>query len=388
MSHWLLTEKHEKLRNDVRQFVREDIVPYVEEWEKEGEFPRELFCRLGEAGFFGLKFPREYGGNGVDYVAETIFLEELAKCGSGGISFSITAHSELALLYVSEYGNEEQKQRFLVPGIRGDKVGCLGVSEANAGSDVAAMEAMATSDNNYYVLNGSKLFITNGAKADFACVAVKTQRNAGRHGISLIVVEKGTPGFSVSRKLDKVGLRVSDTTELIFTDCRVPKENLLGRENEGFYYIMRNFTWERIAIAAFSLGAAELVLEDTLEYVNQAQRNGRLPSASETVRCKLADMATAIEVARAITYYALMLFSQGISVSKEASMAKLLATEICCQVSDEALQLCGNDGYMSECPIQRYWRDNRFYPIGGGTSEVMKDIIARCLGIGKKRWER
>ncbi|MGB9903365.1 MAG: acyl-CoA dehydrogenase family protein [Desulfotomaculales bacterium] len=379
MAHWLFKEEHEILRKSVRSFVQKEITPFVEEWEEKGEFPRDLFKRMGDLGFLGLKYAEEYGGSGEDYVADAVFVEELARCGSGGVQAGIGAHTNIATPPVYRFGNEEQKQRFLVPAIKGEKIAALGITEPNAGSDVASIATTAVLEGDHYVVNGSKMFITNGVRADFVVLAVKTAPGAGYKGLSFLVVEKGTPGFSVGRALEKVGWRPSDTGELVFENCRVPKENLLGEENMGFSYIMQNFQWERLVMALGAVSAAELALEEALGYARQRTQFGRPIGKLQVIRHKLADMATAIEKARCLTYHALYLYSNGEDAVTEVSMAKIVACEAAQRVADEALQIHGGYGYMMEFPVQRYWRDARIGTIGGGTTEIMKEIIAKRI---------
>ncbi len=379
MAHWLFKEEHEILRKSIRSFVQKEITPHVEEWEEKGEFPADLFRRLGELGFLGLKYAEQYGGSGEDYVADAVFVEEMARCGSGGVQAGVGAHAHLATPPIYKFGNEEQKQRFLVPAIKGEKIGALGITEPNAGSDVASLATTAVSDGDHYVVNGSKMFITNGVRADFVVLAVKTNPRAGHKGLSFLVVEKGTPGFTVGKKLDKLGWRPSDTGELIFENCRVPKENLLGEENRGFYYIMQNFQWERLILALGAVSAAELALEEALRYARQRVQFGKPIGKFQVIRHKLADLATAIETGRCLTYHALSKFVRGEDAVTEVSMAKIVACEAHNRVADEALQIHGGYGYMMEFPVQRYWRDARIGTIGGGTTEVMKEIIAKRI---------
>lgn len=379
MARWLFGEEHEILRKSIRSFVQKEIVPHVEEWEEKGEFPAELFLRLGELGFLGLKYTEEYGGSGEDYVADAVFVEEMARCGSGGVHAGIGAHAHLATPPVYKFGSEEQKQRFLVPAIRGEKIGALGITEPNAGSDVSALATTAVKNGSHYVVNGSKIFITNGVRADFIVLAVKTSPRAGHKGISFLLVEKGTPGFTVGRSLAKLGWHPSDTGELFFENCFVPEENLLGEENQGFYYIMQNFQWERLVLALGAVSAAELALEEALRYARQRVQFGKPIGKFQVIRHKLADMATVIETARCLTYHALSKFVRGEDAVTEVSMAKIVACEAHNQVADGALQIHGGYGYMMEFPVQRYWRDARIGTIGGGTTEVMKEIIARRI---------
>jgi len=380
LSHWLFSKEHEMFRKSVHRFVEEEIIPFLESWETAGEVPRELFRKAAAAGLLGLKYPEQYGGSD-DLLAEAVFLEELGRCGSGGADAALGAHCEIATPPVFNFGNEDQRQRFLVPAIKGEKVAALGITEPGAGSDVSSIATTARRDGSYYLVNGGKIFITNGVNCDYVVAAVKTDAEAGYKGLSLIIIEKGTPGFKVAKKLDKLGWRASDTGELVFEDCRVPQENLLGEENKGFYYIMQNFQWERITLALGAVAGAELAMEQAAQYAGQRVQFGRSLTGFQVTRHKLAQMAAEIEAARQLTYHALDLFARGLNCVQEASMAKLYATEMHSRIADQALQLHGGYGYMMEYPVQRYWRDARLGTIGGGTSEIMKDIIAGNLGF-------
>jgi acyl-CoA dehydrogenase len=379
MAHWLFQEEHEMLRKSVRGWVEKEIKPHVEEWEQKGEFPRELFYRAGELGFLGLTYPEVYGGSGEDYLAGAVFVEELARCGSAGVAAGLGASVVIAGPQIYKFGSEELKQKFLVPTITGEKIGALGITEPNVGSDVASISTTARDEGDHYVVNGSKIFITNGVRADYVVTAVKTDPAAGYKGISLLVIEKDTPGFTVAKKLEKLGWNASDTGELVFEDCRVPKANLVGKENMGFYYIMQNFAWERLVMALEAVAAAELALEEAIRYAQQRIQFNRPLSKFQVIRHKLADMASWIETARSLTYHALSLFASGEDAVTAVAMAKVYACETANRVADEALQIHGGYGYMMEYPVQRYWRDARVGTIGGGTTEIMKQIIVNRL---------
>ncbi len=386
MPHWLFSDEHEMFRKSVRKFVEKEIVPFVEDWEEAGEIPRSLFRRAGENGYLGLKYPEEYGGAG-DYLAEAVFLEELGRCGAGGAAAALEAHAEMATPLINLLGTEEQKERYLKPAIQGQKIAALGITEPEAGSDPAAIQTTAVRDGDQYVVNGRKIFITNGVNCDYVVLAVKTSPHgqadlkSGHRGISLLLVEKGTPGFTVKRKLDKLGWRSSDTGELIFEDCRVPVENLLGKENRGFFYIMANLQWARITLALGAVAGAGLALETAQKYASQRVQFGRPLTGFQATRHKLAEMAAKIEAARELAYHALDLYVRGVESVMEASMAKLYATEVYSWVADNVVQIHGGYGYMMEYPAQRLWRDARLSTIGGGTSEVMREIIAGRIGL-------
>ncbi|MHB8917598.1 MAG: acyl-CoA dehydrogenase family protein [Desulfocucumaceae bacterium] len=379
MAHWLFGEEHEMLRRSVRSWVDKEVKPYVEEWEEKGEFPRDLFARAGELGFLGLTYPEEYGGSGEDYLAGAVFVEELYRSGSAGVSAGLGASIGIAGPQVYRFGSGELKKRFLEATVSGGKIGALGITEPNAGSDVASIQTTAMDGGDYYVVNGSKTFITNGVRADYVVTAVKTDPAAGHKGISLLVIEKGTPGFTVSRKLEKLGWNTSDTGELVFEDCRVPKANLVGQENAGFYYIMQNFAWERLIMALGAVVGAQIALEEAINYAHQRVQFGRPLAKFQVIRHKIADMAAITETSRCLTYHALSLFVAGEDALQEVAMAKIYASEAAIKVADEALQIHGGYGYMMEYPVQRFWRDARIGTIGGGTTEVMKEIIAGRL---------
>jgi acyl-CoA dehydrogenase len=376
------TEEHEELRESVRRFTVKEIAPHVEEWEDAREFPRELFARCGELGFLGLKFPTEYGGQGGTPLHDAVWIEELSRSGgSGGVAAGLNAHAQIAMPPVFNFGTEEQRRRWIVPGIRGELVGALGITEPGAGSNVADIRTIARKVPGGYVVNGSKTFITNGVRADFLVCAVKTNEEGGHHGLSFLVLERAMPGYEVAGKLEKMGWHASDTGELTFTDVEVPDENLLGSENQGFYLIMANFQWERLSMALGAVGGMQKVFEATLAYAKERQAFGRAIGRFQAIRHKFAEMATTIEASRAITYNALRLFAEGHDAIREVTMAKLLTQRALLEVADECLQIHGGYGYMREYGIERAVRDARLGPIGGGTDEIMKEILGRQLGL-------
>jgi acyl-CoA dehydrogenase len=356
------TERHEELRREIRSFVTEELRPHTADWERDGWFPSEVFARMGELGLLGLKYPREYGGRGGDHLDDAVLTEELARCGSGGVSAGIGAHVSIATPPVWRFGTEEQRERFLVPAIRGERIAALGVSEPGAGSDVAGIRTFARRADGGYVVNGSKTFITNGVRADFVVTAVKTTEEGGHRGLSFLILERGMEGFEVSRKLEKLGWRASDTAELAFGDVFVPEENLLGEENRGFYLIMANFQWERLAMALGAVSSMQVVLER----VTEASRN----------RHAVAEMAVKLEASRCLTYHALRLFAAGHDALREVTEAKLLSQRSAFEVAEEAFRLTDGD-----LELGRAMRDTRLGPIGGGTDEVMKEILAKQLGL-------
>ena len=376
------TDEHRELRETVRRFVTNEIVPHVDEWEDERLFPRELFNRCGELGFLGLKFPEQYGGQGGSYLDDAVWVEELARSGaSGGVAAGLNAHSSIASPPIFKFGNEWQKQRWLVPGIKGEKIGALGITEPGAGSDVASLRTTARKIDGGYLVNGSKTFITNGVRADFLVCAVKTTEEGGHNGISFLVIDTDSPGYEVTSKLEKMGWHSSDTGEITFTDLEVPAEHLLGNENEGFQQIMANFAWERLLMAIGALGAMDWLVERSIAYANERQAFGRSIGSFQAIRHKIAEMATTTAAARTLTYDTLRRFHDDEMVIREVSMAKLMTQRALVEVADEALQIHGGYGYMKEYGIERALRDARLGPIGGGTDEIMKDIIGKTFGL-------
>jgi acyl-CoA dehydrogenase len=375
----LFTEDHVAFRESVRQFIQKEITPNVEDWERAHDFPRDLYTRFGDLGLLGLKYDETYGGTGPDFIADAIVNEELAQCGSGGVAAGIGGHKDLGSYYIYRFGTEEQRQRWLVPSIRGEMIGALGVTEPGTGSDVANIQTKAIRDGDHFVLTGQKAFITNGSKADYVVAAARTG-GEGHGGISLIVVEKDTPGFTTSR-MRTVGWWTSHTAELFFDECRVPAENLLGPENEGFICIMKNFQWERLVMALAAVAAAQKTLDSGIAYGKDREAFGRPVAKFQVWRHRFADLETEIAAARALTYHALRKLAAGEDALREVSMAKWFATELDWKVADEALQVHGGYGYMMEFPVQRAWRDARLGPIGGGTTEIMKEIIAKTYGL-------
>ena len=336
---------------------------------------------MAELGYLGLKYPEEYGGQGGDFLHDAVLSEELARCGSGGLAAGIGAHIGIATPPIWKFGTEEQKQRWLVPGHPWGEDRGARHHRARRRLDVAGIRTFARKVDGGYVVNGSKTFITNGVRADLVVTAVKTTEEGGHHGISFLVIEKGMDGFSVSRKLEKLGWWASDTAELAFTDLFVPDENLLGEENKGFYLIMANFQWERLLMALGSVGAMQAVLERALEYAREREAFGRPIGKHQAIRHKLAEMAVKAETGRALTYNALRLFSEGQDALQEVTMAKLKTQRDAFDVADDALQIHGGNGYMREYDIERAARDARLGPIGGGSDEIMKEILGKTLGL-------
>jgi acyl-CoA dehydrogenase len=373
------TAEHEELRAVVRRYVETEIAPHARAWEDARWFPDELFTRLAAQGYLGLKYPVEYGGEGGDHLADAVFAEELSRCGSGGVAAGIGAHAGIATPPVWRFGTEEQKQRYLVPAIRGERIAALAITEPDAGSDVAAIRTHARRVDGGYVVNGSKMFITNGVRASFYVTAVKTTPEGGHHGLSFLIVERGD-GIS-AEKIEKMGWHASDTALLAFDDVFVPAENLLGREHEGFALIMANFRWERLLMALGAVGAMQRAFEVTLDVARERHACGRPITRHQAIRHKFADMATSIEQARCITYNALRLFHEGHDAVREVTMAKLATQRACFELMDTCLQIHGGAGAMAEYDIERAARDARLGPIGGGTDEIMREILGRTLGL-------
>ena len=375
------TEEHEELRESIRRFVLKELRPHVQQWEDDEWFPNEVFHKMAAVGFLGLKYPEEYGGEGGDYLHDAVLSEELALCGSGGLAAGIGAHIGIATPPVWKFGTDEQKQRFLAPAIKGEKIAALGITEPGAGSDVAGIRTFAKKVDGGYVVNGSKTFITNGVRADFLVTAVKTTQEGGHHGLSFLILEKDMEGYSVSQKLKKMGWHASDTGELAFQDVFVPDENLLGEENKGFYLIMANFQWERLLMALGAVGSMQRTLERTIEYALEREAFGRPIAKHQAIRHKIAEMALKCETGRAVTYNALRLFYEGGDAVKQVTIAKLKTQRDAFDVADDALQIFGGAGYMKEYEIERAARDTRLGPIGGGTDEIMSEILGKQLGL-------
>jgi acyl-CoA dehydrogenase len=377
-----LTDEHEMLRRTVRAFVEKEVAPQVDAWEEAGRIPRAFWRRLGELGLLGLEFPTEYGGAGGDFLSSVVLGEEMARCRSGGVAFSVLVHTDMSSPWLTRYGTDAQKRRYLPGIVSGVTVCALGITEPGTGSDMASITTRAVRDGDGYRLTGSKIFITNGVYGDLYFVAARTAPGTPerRHaGISMFLVERDTPGFTVSRRLDKMGMRASDTAELSLQDCPVPAENLLGEEGRGFHQLAAGLQRERIMAAVLALSGAAQALEDTLTYVRERHAFGEPLAARQALRHRLADMATEIEAARHLVYHAASLYTAGRDCVTEVSMAKLFATEVANRVAYQAVQLHGGYGYMSEFPVERFFRDVRLWTIASGTSEIMREIVAKRL---------
>jgi len=381
MSNDLFQPEHAVFRQTILEFIEKELAPHADEYEELGEVPREVFTKMGSLGYLGMRYPEKYGG-GDDVLAEAVLHESMGTARSGGIGADIGAHVAIAMPHILHYGTEEQKEKYLVPGIKGEWIGCLAITEPDAGSDVAAIKTRAVKDGDNWVVNGSKTFITNGGRCDFMVLAAKTDTSKGYGGISMFVVDTDTPGFEVTRKLDKLGWRASSTGELAFTDMVIPGDALLGEVNRGFYQIMGMFAWERLTLSLGSIGGAQQAINKALEYAKQRQAFGHPIANFQVIAHYFADMQTKVAAGRALTYHALRMYVDGENPIKEVSMAKLFCSRMSCEVIDTCLQIYGGYGFMTEYDISRAYRDIRLMPIGGGTDEVMREIISRMMGLG------
>jgi alkylation response protein AidB-like acyl-CoA dehydrogenase len=382
VAHGPFTDEHAMLRKAIRAFVEKEIAPHVGAWEDAGEIPRAVWRRLGELGFLGLEFPPEYGGGGADFPASVVLGEEMARCRSGGVAFSVLVHTDMSSPWLMRFGTDAQKSKYLPGIVRGETVCALGITEPGTGSDMAALQTRAVREGDVYRITGSKIFITNGVFGDLYFVAARTHAGTAdrRHaGISMFLVERGLRGFTVSRTLDKMGMRASDTAELAFQDCAVPAENLLGVEGRGFQQLAMGLQRERIMAAVLALAGAQQALDDTTTYLHERTAFGEPLAARQVLRHRVADMATELEAARQLVYHAVGLYAAGEECAKEVSMAKLFATETANRVAYQAVQLHGGYGYMREFPVERFFRDVRLWTIASGTSEIMREIIAKRL---------
>jgi acyl-CoA dehydrogenase len=370
-------KSHEMVRRSVREFVKKEIIAFIDEWEEAGEFPRSLYKKAAGIGILGTGYPEAYGGIPGDIFFKIVIAEELMRSGSGGLAAGLGS-LDIAIPPILTAGTEAQKKRFVKPVLAGEKIAALAITEPGGGSDVANLQTTAVRDGDFYVVNGSKTFITSGCRADQITCAVRTG-GEGAHGISLLVIESDTPGYAVSDKLKKTGWWASDTAEIFLSDCRVPAGNLLGKENSGFYIIMENFQGERLALAVMANMTSQLALEASTAYVKEREAFGRKLKKFQVMRHKLVDMATLVEVSREFTYRIAAKINGGESQIKEISMAKNFACSVSDKLSYDAVQIFGGYGCMRGYLVERLFRDNRILSIGGGTTEVMKEIIARFI---------
>lgn len=371
---------HELVRKAVRDFVQRELVPHIEEWEAQGRIPlKEVFRKMGELGFLGIRYDTKYGGEGLDYWYDVAFLEELYSMNCGGVGLAITVQTHMATPAIYEFGSDYLKQTYLKPAIKGELVSAIAVSEPDAGSDVAALKCFAEKKEGYYLLNGSKTYITNGTQADFLTLLARTSDEPGYHSFSLFVVPTDLPGFSVGKKLDKLGVRSSDTAELFFDDVKIPEENLIGIEGEGFIHQMKQFQHERFVSLPSAYMGVENMIADTTEYLKQRVVFGKPLIARQTIRHKMADWLSEAEMLRQFAYHIVRMKNEGLDVTKEVSMGKLLAANTLQKAVEGCLQMHGGAGFMNEMPISRAFRDARLISVGGGASEVMREIIAKTL---------
>jgi acyl-CoA dehydrogenase len=371
-------------RAAVRTFVDKEVAPHVEEWESAGQIPKSIWPRMGELGFLGMEYDDKYGGAGADFLTTAVLCEELGRSRSGSLAMAVGVHTDMASPHLYHTGSEALKEKYLPAICRGEKLSAIAVTEPGGGSDVAAIRTRARKEGDHYVLNGSKMFITNGVMADLYFVAARIEAGDAqkRHrGISMFLVERETPGFIVSRKLDKMGMRASDTAELAFEDMAVPADNLLGQEGKGFYEVMRIFQRERLVAGLHSVAMCDRALEDTIAYARQRHAFGGPLTDKQVIRHKLADLATLIEAGRWLTHAACVKYQNREEVVKEISMVKLFTAEMANRVAYDCVQIHGGYGYMREYPIERFARDVRLFTIGGGTSEIMKEIIAKEMEL-------
>ena len=375
------TKEHDMVRRAVSDFVKKEINPNVDQWEEDGIAPlKDVFKKMGGLGFLGIRYDSAYGGQGLDYWYDTVFLEELGHIKALGLSVAITVQTHMATPAIYEFGSEYLKETYLRPAIAGDMVGAIAVTEPGAGSDVGAIQTTANKDGGNYVINGTKMYITNGTQADFVTLLARTSEEPGYHSFSLFVVPTDLPGFTVSRKLDKLGIRISDTAELFFDNVRIPASNLIGRENEGFIYQMMQFQHERFSLLPFACTAAKDIIDMTLEHMRQRVVFGKPLIARQVLRHRLVDWLTEIECLQQLIYHIVRMKEAGLDAAREISMGKLIASRVLMKVADGCLQMYGGLGFMNEMLISRYYRDARGLAIGGGADEVMREVIAKMEG--------
>jgi citronellyl-CoA dehydrogenase len=386
----LYSEEHQQFRSMVRQFCERELAPHAMEWERDELFPNWVFKRAGELGILGAHYPRDVGGSGGDYWFSVAKSEELPRCRTAGVVMGLLVQSDMATPVINDLGTKEQKDEFLAPALRGEKIAALGVSEPNAGSDVAAIETVARSDGDDYLISGSKTFITNGSRADFVTLLAKTDPHLGAHGCSFFLVPTSTPGFHVTRKLKKIGNHSSDTAELHFDSMRVPKRYRLGEENMGFMYLMQNFQSERIIACTSAIASGDRLLAEAIDYARNRTVFGKPIMKREYWQHKVVDLTAKLEAARALAYrgaegYNVDKYVRGGTVSLETvkliSLAKIFVGDVMSEIADQCLQMHGGWGYIEEFPIARAWRDQRLFRIGGGTTETLRYYVAKLMGL-------
>jgi len=378
--HFIFTDEHEQLRDSITAFVQKEFAPHADEWE-ETTFPSSIFPRMGELGFLGLDKPEEYGGQGGDYFSAIVLAESMTHANCGGLAMGVAVHTDMAMPPILAFGTEEQKQEWVVPSIAGTKILCLGITEPDAGSDVAGIKTRAVRDGNEYVINGSKTYITNGHRADAIVLVTKTDPDAGYDGFTLFLVPMDAPGVIREQKLQKMGMHASDTALLAFQDVRVPDTAVLGEVGKGFYHIMWELQGERMIGAAGAVAAAQQCMDRTLQYAFERTAFGKPIAKFQVTRHKFAEMATKIEAARQMVYMTAWRIHNGEYPVREISMAKLYSSRIAVEVADECIQIHGGAGYMKEYNVERVWRDLRLNRIGAGTDEIMLEVIGRSYGL-------
>ncbi len=380
------SEEHNLFREGFRSFLQKEVVPHIDKWEKTGTIDRFIWEKFGEMGYFGINYPEAYGGMDLDLFYTVIFLEELQRINSGGFAAAMWAHAYLAMTHLNAEGSGAIKEKYLRQSIEGKMIGCLCISEPFAGSDVAGMRTTAVKDGDKYILNGSKIFITNGVYSDYLVVAAKTNPELKHKGMSMFLVDRNTPGVSAN-KLDKLGWRASDTGDIAFDGVEIPAQNLMGEEGRGFAYIMQHFALERLIMGINAHARAEYALEYAMQYMSEREAFGKQLKDFQVLRHKIAKMASEVEMHKTFNYNITHRLNQGEYVVKEASMSKLLTTKMADEVIYECLQMLGGYGYMEEYPMARYFRDSRLGPIGGGTSEILCEIIAKMV-LDNKVYEK
>jgi acyl-CoA dehydrogenase len=385
MNSMYFTEEHEAFRASFKDFLQKEVVPHIEKWEKSGSIERFIWKKFGEMGYFGLSTPEEYGGMDLDLFYTVIFLEELQKINSGGFAAAMWAHEYLAMTHLNKEASEVLKQKYLMPSVEGDLIGCMCITEPFGGSDVAGMRSTAIKQGDTYILNGSKTFITNGVYSDYLIVAAKTDPSDKYKGISIFVVDRNSKGVSAT-KLNKLGWHASDTGEIAFDNVEIPLENLMGEEGKGFPYIMQHFALERLIMGVNAHARAEFAVDYAVKYMQERIAFGKSLDKFQALRHKIAEMASKVDMCREYNYSITNRLNDGQYVVKEASMSKLLSTKMADEVIYDALQLLGGYGYMEDYPMARLLRDSRLGPIGGGTSEILKEIIAKIV-IDKKEYK-
>ena len=376
------TEEHELFRESLKDFLQKEVVPHIDKWEETGTIERFIWEKFGEMGYFGLATPENYEGLGLDLFYTVIFLEELQKINSGGFAAAMWAHEYLAMTHLNKNANDAQKKAYLIPSVNGEKIGCLGVTEPFGGSDVAGMRTTVERKGDKYIVNGSKTFITNGVYGDYIILAAKTDPAAGNKGISMLIVDRNSPGVSAS-KLNKLGWRASDTAELAFDNVEVKSANLLGEEGKGFTYIMEAFALERLVMAVNAHARAEYALEYTLQYMSEREAFGKTIDRYQTLRHRIVDLHADMELCKHYNYGVVAMLDKGEYTVKEATISKLKSTKMADDVAYDCLQFLGGYGYIEDYPMARILRDSRLGPIGGGTSEILREIIAKIV-IDKK----